>query len=108
MSKSTLLAAFALVLGCAGQAAAAPAAAVPAQTVSTTGVDFRDQAAVRAVYASIEQAAYRVCDAGWPNSRLGHRDTACVSDAVNRAVQAANRPLLTAQYDTSIEAHASR
>jgi UrcA family protein len=108
MTKTLFAAAAVLVLGFAGQASAGQAVAAPTQAVVTTGVDFRDQAAVRAFYARLETAAERVCDSNSANPRIAQRDRACVNKAVAQAVRAADRPLLTALYDTSGEAQASR
>jgi UrcA family protein len=108
MTKSLFAAAAVLALACAGQAAAEDALVAPTQAVSTANVNFRDQAAVKAFYNRIQIAAGQVCDSNSANPRVTQRDALCVRDAVAKAVRAADRPLLTAMYDTSGEARASR
>ena len=108
MTKSLFAAAALVALGLAGQASAAPNDDAPTQAVSTAHVDFRSEAAVRAFYRRIEAAAHDVCDSNSPNPRITQMDQACESRAVAQAIRAADRPMLTALYDTSGEAHASR
>lgn len=109
MYKS-LIAAAALTLAVAAPALAEPSAdtAAPTAAVSTAQVDFRDQAAVRAFYARLQSAAHAVCDSNSANPRITQLDQRCVAKAVASAVRTADRPLLTALYDTSGEAQASR
>lgn len=110
MSKPLLVVA-ALSIAAAGPAFADEAGqvqAAPTAAVSTANVDFRDQAAVRAFYARLRNAAHAVCDSNSANPRITQRDERCVAKAVASAVQAADRPLLTALYDTTGEAQASR
>ena len=81
----------------------------PSQPVSTKGVDFNDTAAVRAFHARLEQAALAVCDNYRARSRVTAEDKACAAKAVDQAVRAADRPLLTAIHQGARErAYAQR
>ena len=107
--KPILFAAAALIAGCIALPALADDASVaPQAAVTTAGVDFRDPVAVRAFYGRLAMAAERVCDSNSANSRVQQLDRACVQKAVAEAVRSADRPMLTALYSTSQEAHASR
>ena len=103
MLKFILMPAAVLALSCASQASAASHldANASAHKVNLVGVDFRDQASVRALYKRIETAARQACASGWQPDHLYHNDAACVGDAVNRAVQTIDHPMLTALYQSS-------
>jgi UrcA family protein len=90
MSKSLVLAGALALSALAGQALAYP---LPSQTVSTTGVDFHDRAAVKALYARIYRAADTVC-------HMALSDRACIHETVAAAIAQADRPVLTAMYET--------
>ena len=107
--KKVLFAAAALALS----AAAAPAFAgglgnAPAHQVSTAGVDFRDQAAVKAFYAQLRLAARDVCDSNSASPLVTQQDQLCVQKALANAVRVVDRPLLTALYDNNHYTQAAR
>ena len=107
--KKVLFAAAALVLS----AAAAPAfadsvATAPAHQVSTAGVDFRDQAAVKHFYAKLRVAARDACDTNSASPVVTQQDQLCVQKALANAVRVVDRPLLTAIYDSNHYTQASR
>jgi len=105
--KMMMFAAAALALS-AAPALAVEAPAAPAVKVSTAGVDFRDPAAVKDLYARLRVSARDVCDSNSASPRVTQRDKLCVEQAVANAVRAADRPLLTALYDTNNYSRASR
>lgn len=88
---------------------AAPAFAAETQTqaeastraVSARGVDFSNQQQVRQFYSRLHAAAQAVCDAGSPVPRAFAVDQGCVRQVVADAVKAADRPVLTALYNTT-------
>jgi UrcA family protein len=86
-----------LVMASPANAASAPAPAERA--VSTAGVDFRDPAAVRQLYAQLQVAAEAVCDSYAANSRVTQADVACVDKALARVVRKLDRSQLTAIYE---------
>ena len=107
--KKVVFAAAALALA----AAAAPAfaeviATAPAHQVSTAGVDFRDQAAVKAFYSKLRVAARDVCDTNSASPTVTQQDQLCVQKALANAVRVVDRPLLTALYETNHYTQASR
>jgi UrcA family protein len=100
-----LLAAGAAVLIAAPAFAAETPAEAPAKSVSTRGVDFSNQAQVRAFYNKLNAAAQAVCDAGSPVPRAWAIDAGCVRQVVADAVKAADKPVLTALYNASGDAN---
>jgi UrcA family protein len=100
MTKLLLAASAALIL--AGPAFAQTAAdQAPTQAVSTRGVDFASKAEVRHFYAKLRGAAQAVCDSGSVSSTISRADAACVRQVMASAVQVANKPVLTAMYNTA-------
>ncbi len=100
-----LLAAGAAVL-IAGPALAAEAQAdAPAKAVSTRGVDFSNGEQVRQFYFKLHVAAQAVCDAGSPVPRAFATDARCVRQVVADAVKAADKPMLTALYNSSADSN---
>lgn len=91
---------FAAVLAAAALSAPAYAAEQdpPSRQVSTAGVDFSDSEAVRALHARLARAAASVCNSYGANSRVTAADRACAAKAIDQAVRAANRPMLTAVH----------
>lgn len=103
-----LLAAGAAVL-IAGPAFAAETQAqaeAPAQAVSARGVDFNNKDQVRQFYVKLHAAAQSVCDAGSATPRAFAVDAGCVRHVVADAVRAADKPVLTAMYNSSADANA--
>ena len=96
-----LLAAGAAVLLAAPAFAAEPQAEAPTQAVSTRGVDFSRQDQVRQFYFRLNVAAQAVCDAGSPVPRAFAVDAQCVRQVVADAVKAADKPMLTALYNST-------
>ena len=92
-----------ITLGAALVAVAAPALAADTadlrvKPVSTSGVDFHNRDAVRALYARLQGAAEAVCDTSRERGRVSAEDRACVEKALAKAVQSVDRPMLTALY----------
>jgi UrcA family protein len=100
-----LLAAGAVVLIAAPALAAetqpATQAEAPARAVSTRGVDFSNGEQVRQFYFRLNVAARQVCDAGSPVPRSFAMDRRCVRQVVADAVKAADKPMLTALYNSA-------
>ena len=97
MTKTLLAAVAALSLGgFAGHALAADAGAT--QAVPTVGVDFNSRAAVQDFYVRLSGAAVSACDSYAANSRVTAADRLCADRAVAKAVEALNRPVLTAIF----------
>jgi UrcA family protein len=104
MSKLLLAAAAAVLI--AGPAFAAEAQGeASAKTISTRGVDFSSQEQVRQFYVKLHAAAQAVCDAGSPVPRAFAVDAGCVRQVVANAVKAADKPVLTALYNSSGDAN---
>ncbi len=99
MTKLILVAAAALAL--AAPAMAQTVDAAPTQTLSTSSVNFSNPAAVKHFYAKLYQAAVTVCDSGSANPRIAQADISCVHQAMAQAVRAADKPVLTAMYDSA-------
>ena len=107
--KKVLFAAAALALSAAAAPAFAGSASVaPAHQLSTAGVDFRDQAAVKAFYAKLRVAARDVCDSNSASPLVTQQDQLCVQKALANAVRVVDRPLLTALYTSNHYTQASR
>jgi UrcA family protein len=87
----------ALIAACALVPAAA--SAEPVRTVSTAGVDFRDPAAVEALYGQLHASAAAVCDSYAETSRVSQADVACAEETLARAVKTIDRPQLYASYE---------
>jgi UrcA family protein len=100
-----LLAAGAAVLIAGPAFAADTQADAPAKTVSTRGVDFSNQGQARQFYAKLHAAAQAVCDAGSPVPRAYAVDAGCVRQVVADAVKAADKPVLTALYNSSADSN---
>jgi UrcA family protein len=87
------------VLALSTPAFAADDAATTVRAVPVAGIDFRDAAAVRQVYAQIQTAARTVCDSYAANSRVTAADVACAEKAVAEAVRSVDRAQLTALHE---------
>ncbi len=92
--------------------AAAPARAAdttPAENVAVTvrTADLDDPARAREVYARLDVAAHRACDAS-PAYDVAVRaaNEACRDDALDEAVRHLNRPALTAAREADLQARA--
>ena len=103
MTKLLFAAAAVAAFGFAGQTLAADREAAPTQVVHTANVDFHDQAAVRAFYAKLYRTAEAVCDRNSANAVITQADQRCIQQALADAVQATNRPMLTAMYRNSVD-----
>ena len=77
----------------------------PVQAVSARGVDFNNREQVRQFYVKLHAAAQAVCDAGSPTPRAYAVDAGCVRQVVAKAVKAADKPVLTALYNTSADSN---
>ena len=88
----------ALVSGCA----MAGPPADPAKTVSYADLNLKSTAGVDALYKRIKKAAYEVCQmpTGTRQIRIEQEFKACKADAVDRAVQQTNLPMLTALHQS--------
>jgi len=73
----------------------------PVRAVSARGVDFSNQQQVRQFYNRLHVAAQAVCDGGSPVPRAFATDAGCVRQVVADAVKAADKPVLTALYNSS-------
>ena len=100
MSKWMFAAGFAVAFGfaAAGQAMAADVNSYQTRQISTAGVDFRDEAAVKAFYANLRHTAQAACNANPDSWRIQTVDRACYERAMAQAVQKIDRPVLTAEY----------
>lgn len=101
MTKLILAATAALLI--AGPAFAETARSVedaPTQAVSTKGVDFNNREQVKHFYAKLRGAIAAVCSSGSISSDISRADASCVRDVTAQAVKAANKPVLTAYYNT--------
>jgi UrcA family protein len=104
MTKLLLTATVAVLL--AGPALAAETQGeAPVRAVSARGVDFSNQQQVRQFYNRLHVAAQAVCDAGSPVPRAFAVDAGCVRHVVANAVKAADRPVLTAVYNSSADSN---
>ena len=77
----------------------------PVQAVSARGVDFNNKEQVRQFYVKLHAAAQAVCDAGSPTPRAFAVDAGCVRQVVAKAVKVADKPVLTALYNTSADSN---
>ena len=100
MTKLLLAAGAAVLMATPAFAAETPAGA-PTKAVSTRGVDFSSKEQVREFYLRLNSAAQAVCDAGSPVPRAFAVDAGCVREVVADAVKAADKPVLTALYNSS-------
>jgi UrcA family protein len=89
----------------AAEPQAQPQAEAAAKTVSTRGVDFSNQEQVRRFYIRLTTAAQAVCDAGSPVPRVFATDARCVRQVVADAVKAADKPVLTALYNSNADSN---
>jgi UrcA family protein len=78
---------------------------VRVSALPTSRVDFSDPAQAKAFYAKVKRAAAEVCTAPSFSSTISRPDAECVSHAVAEAVKNADRPLLTAAYNTDLSAN---
>ena len=76
-----------------------------AQAVSTRGVDFSNQQQVREFYNRLHVAAQAVCDSGSSLPRPYAVDYSCVREVVAHAVKVADKPVLTALYNSSADSN---
>ena len=100
MTKLILAASAALLI--AGPALADTVRAAdgaPTLAVSTKGVDFSNPAQVKQFYAKLRGAIASVCDAG-SNANFARENAACASAVTAQAIKAADKPMLTALYNT--------
>lgn len=100
MTKLILAATAALLI--AGPALAEGVNAIddaPTQAVSTKGVDFSNREQVKHFYARLRGAIANVCDSGSANPTLQRQDQACARQVTAQAIQAMNKPILTALYN---------
>ena len=101
MSKLLLAAAAGLLIaGPALAETAQPVDLAPTQAVSTRGVDFASRDQVKHFYAKLRGAALAVCDSGSANPRISQADATCVSRVMAEAVKSADKPVLTALYQS--------
>lgn len=100
-----LLAAGAAVLIAGPTFAAETQAEAPVRAVSTRGVDFSNGEQVRQFYVRLNVAARAVCDAGSPVPRVFATDARCVRQTVADAVKAADKPMLTALYNSTADSN---
>ncbi|MGZ3272540.1 MAG: UrcA family protein [Caulobacteraceae bacterium] len=100
-----LLAAGAALLIAGPVFAAETQSEAPAQTVSARGVDFNNKEQVRQFYVKLHAAAQAVCDGGSSTPRASAVDAGCVRQVVADAVKAADKPVLTAMYNTSVDSN---
>jgi UrcA family protein len=77
----------------------------PVRAVSARGVDFSNQQQVRQFYSRLHAAAQAVCDAGSSTPRAFAVDVGCVRRVVADAVKAADKPVLTALYNSSADSN---
>ena len=74
---------------------------VPTQAVSTRNVDFSNAGQVKHFYAKLRGAAAAVCDSGSANPDISRGDAACVRQVMAQAVKVADKPVLTAMYNSA-------
>jgi UrcA family protein len=74
----------------------------PSKTVSYADLNLKSSAGVDALYKRIKKAAYEVCQlpTGTHQIRIESELKACKVDAVDRAIQQANLPMLTALHQS--------
>jgi UrcA family protein len=65
-------------------------------------VDFSDPAQAKAFYAKVKRAAEEVCTGPSFSSTISRPDAECMSHALAEAVKTADRPLLTAAYNSDL------
>jgi UrcA family protein len=104
MTKLLLAAGVAVLIAGPAFAADQTQADAPTRAVSARGVDFSSQEQARAFYYKLHAAARSVCDAGSPVPRAFAVDVGCVRRVVADAVKAADKPVLTALYNSSGDA----
>jgi UrcA family protein len=68
--------------------------------VTKTGVDFSDRRQVDGLYARLKRAADKACSMESADRHLARPDQACVEQALAQAVRRADKPLLTAAFQT--------
>jgi UrcA family protein len=77
------------------------AADAPTATVKLSAVNFRNAADVDRLYGQLQRSAEAVCDSNSANPRITQMDRACARKALARAVRTADRPTLTARYESA-------
>lgn len=84
-----------------GSVLAAPPAD-PAKTVNYSDLNLKSSAGVDALYKRLKKAAYEVCQmpTGTRQIRIEQEFKACKADAVDRAIQQVNLPMLTALHQS--------
>ncbi len=77
-------------------------AADPSKTVSYADLNLNSSAGVAALYKRITKAAYEVCQipTGTHQIKIESELKACKADSVDRAIQQANLPSLTALHQS--------
>jgi UrcA family protein len=100
MTKLLLAAAAGLLIVGPALAESAPVDQAPTQAVSTRGVDFASRDQVKHFYAKLRGAAIAVCDSGSANPAFSQGDAQCVNRVMAEAVKAADKPVLTALYQS--------
>ncbi len=84
---------------------------LPSRTINVSDVDLDSVEGAEMLYERIRRAARTVCmeehDQWWVKSRTMQRNR-CIDSAVDRAVEAANQPTLTAVHLGVAELFASR
>jgi UrcA family protein len=80
-------------------------AEAPMRAVSTRGVDFSNGDQVRRFYVRLNATARAVCDAGSPVPRSFAVDRRCVRQVMADAVKAADKPMLTALYNSTADSN---
>jgi UrcA family protein len=81
-------------------AAAADGDQVRTVTVSKKGVDLADAGQARKLYARLKRAANAACSIESADPTYARPDAHCVAEALGRAVRSADKPLLTAAYQS--------
>jgi|SRR5688572_32127886 len=92
----------AVVSALVGGSAFAEAPADPSKTVSYADLNLKSSAGVDVLYKRIKKAAYEVCQipTGTHQIRIESELKACKADAIDRAVQQTNLPMLTALHQS--------
>ena len=105
-----------LVLAAVAAASSAPAMAYQLKTqtggdqvrvsaLPTSRVDFGDPAQAKTFYAKVKRAATDVCTMPSISYVISRPDADCVARAVADAVRNADRPLLTAAYNSDLSSN---
>ncbi len=101
MTKLILAAAAALLIASPALAETVRASDdAPTIAVSTRGVDFSNPAQVKHFYARLRGAIASVCNSGSILSDAARADAARAAEVTAQAIKAADKPMLTALYNT--------